>query len=513
MDAGVASAQGEDVSGDAIRLHLGGGPSPDLQEAHRGKDATMTATTTTTELWRMGATDLAAAIRTKQMSSLEVIEAHLRRIETVNRQLNAITVVLAEQALEAAGTADRLAAAGHDLPPWHGVPFTVKQNIDLVGTPTTVGLKMLADAYPDRDAPVVERMKAAGAIPIGRTNCPSMAVRWHTDSELYGATRNPWDRTRTPGASSGGEAAAVAAGMSPLGLGNDGLGSLRWPAQCCGVAALKPTLGRIPHASADPGPGEPIGPQLVSVQGPLARHVADLRAALEVLAGPTWRDPWSVPAPLHGPALPHPVHVALVVDPGGHGTAAQVRDGVRKAADALAAAGYVVDEVEPPSIDLAAKTLLDMLNTPEIRGGYEAFLAAMPADTQRFLAAFYEVAGPSEPVSSIGSFNTRHELLRVWGEFQEAHPLIVAPVSTDVPFLAGTDLDDGAVAATIRRMRMAIAVNALGLPAVAVPVGIGDGLPQVVQIIGPRYREDLCLDAAAAIEQRLGTITPIDPRW
>jgi amidase len=471
------------------------------------------STTTATELWRMGATELAELIRSRRASSREVIEAHLRRIEAVNPRLNAVTVVLGDEALEAARAADLLAAAGGDLPPLHGVPFTVKENIDLVGTPTTVGLELFAEAYPERDAPVVERMRAAGAIPIGRTNCPGLAVRWHTDNELFGATRNPWDRARTPGASSGGEAAAVAAGMSPLGLGNDGLGSLRWPAQCCGVAALKPTLGRIPHATAGPGPGEPIGSQLTAVQGPMARRVTDLRAALGVLAGPTWRDPWSVPAPLRGPAPAAPIPVAVVFDPAGHGTAAQVRDGVRKAADLLAAAGYVLDEVEPPSIDLAARTLLGMLNTPEFRGGYDAFMAAMPTDVQRFIAAFYEVVGPSDPVDSIASFVTRHQLLRRWGEFQQTHPLIVAPIYTDVPFLAGSDLDDGAVAATIHGMRMAIAVNALGLPGVAVPVGIGDGLPQVVQVIGPRYREDLCLDAATAIEAQVHPLTPIDPRW
>jgi amidase len=161
---------------------------------------------------------------------------------------------------------------------------------------------------------------------------------------------------------------------------------------------------------------------------------------------------------------------------------------------------------------MAAKTLLEMLNTPEIRAGQDAFTAMMPADTQRFFAAFFEVAGPPDPVATTTAFATRQALLQAWGEFQESHPLIVAPIYTDVPFLAGTDLDNGAVAATIHGMRMAMAVNALGLPAVAVPVGVSDGLPQVVQIIGPRYREDLCLDAAATIEQRLGTITPIDPQ-
>lgn len=472
----------------------------------------VTTVTTTTELWRMSATELAGAIRSRQTSSLEVVEAHLRRIEEVNRAVNAVPVVLAEQALEAAKAADRAIAASGDRPPFHGVPFIIKSNIDVLGTPTTQGVKALANAYPTMDAPAVERMKAAGAIPIGRANMPNFAIRWHCESELYGATVNPWDRSRTAGASSAGVAAALATGMSPLGLGNDGLGSLRHPAQCCGVCALKPTLGRIPDATTS-GPGDwPIGMQLTGVQGPLARRVADLRAAFAVLAGPSWRDPWSVPAPLRGPEPAKPIRVALVLDPAGQGTAEQVRDGVRKAGRALEDAGYRVEEVEPPSVDVAAKTLLDMLNTPDIRAVWGMASQMMPPDTRQFLADFYAVAGDPDPVGAMQSFMIRHALLRAWGEFQETHLLIVAPISTDVPFNVGTDLSEGRVAYEIQSMRMAMAVNALGLPAVALPVGIGDGLPQAVQVIGPRYREDLCLDAAAAIEQKVGILTPIDPR-
>jgi amidase len=465
------------------------------------------------ELWRMSATELAEAIRTRQASSVEVVQAHLRRIEAVNPSINAVVIVLAEQAQQAAKAADRTLAAGGDVPPLHGVPFTVKDNLDVAGTPTTQGFKALAQAYPSRDAPIVERMKAAGAIPIGRTNLPSGAVRWHCDSELWGATINPWDRTRTPGASSAGEAAAIATGMSPLGLGSDGLGSLRHPAQCCGICALKPTLGRVPQASSIEPEYTTIGIQLTSVTGPLARRVADLRAAFGVIAGPTWRDPWTVPAPLYGPPLPKPVRVALVVDPAGQGTAAQEQQGVRKAATALADAGYDIDEIEPPSIEVAAWALLVMLATPGTRQGWQEFYSHLaPADTQRFMAAFFDTAGDPDALEAELSFMTRQALLRAWAEFQEQYPLIVAPICTEPAFEAGTDLDDGAVAGTIRSMRMAMAVNVLGLPAVAVPVGIGDGLPQAVQVIGPRYREDLCLDAAAAIEDRLGTITPIDPK-
>jgi amidase len=466
----------------------------------------------------MGAVELAEAIRSGEASSREVVEAHLRRIEAVNPTVNAVPVVLVERALHAAAAADRATAAADralgsvGLPPLHGVPFTVKGNIDLVGTATTCGAKALTHAYPSLDAPVVERLRAAGAIPIGHTNLPTFAVRWHTDSELWGPTVNPWNRSLTPGASSGGEAVALATGMSPLGVGNDTLGSLRWPAQCCGVCTLKPTVGRIPTANTIEPVDWPIGTQLAMVQGPMARHIADLWAAFAVLAGPTWRDPWTVPAPLRGPGPARPVRVAVVFDPAGQGTAAPVLAGVGRAAAALADAGYAVDEREPPGVVEAAKTLLDMLNPPGLPpGALHLVFPSPPPDTRRFLAAFYAVAGDPDP-TGVRTFTTRSALMRAWGRFQETHPLILAPVCTDVPFAADSDLADDAVANTIRGMRMTLAVNALGLPAVALPVGVEDGLPQSVQVIGPRYREDLCLDAAAAIEDRLGMLTPIDPR-
>jgi amidase len=254
-----------------------------------------------------------------------------------------------------------------------------------------------------------------------------------------------------------------------------------------------------------------IGEQLAVVNGPLARRVADLRAVFAVLAGPTWRDPRTVPAPLSGPPSAGPIRVAAVVDPGGHGTAPQVQAAVRTAAAALAAAGYAVEETEPPGIDQATQALLSMLNTPEWRAMLP-LLTVFDPPTQRFLAQFYDACGNPDPAVTMQSFKTRHALARQWGQFQQTRPLIVAPICTDIPFQVGTDLADGKVADTIHTMRMAIAVNALGLPAVAVPVGLADGLPQVVQVIGPRYRDDLCLDAAAALEDALGVLTPIDPR-
>ncbi|HEX6139786.1 MAG TPA: amidase [Candidatus Limnocylindria bacterium] len=466
---------------------------------------------TATALWRMGSAQLAAAIREGHVSSREVVEAHLERIAGVNPAINAVPVVLAERALEDATLADRRLASGGDLPPLLGVPFTVKANIDMAGTPTTHGMAALSTADPGIDAPVVERLRAAGGIPLGRTNLPDFAIGWHTDSELWGATLNPWDATRTPGGSSGGEAAALATGMSPLGIGNDTGGSLRWPAQCCGVATLKPTLGRVPAATTIEPRDLPIGNQLMGVNGPMARQVADLRLALKVIAGPTWRDPWSVPAPLRGPDPARPVRVAMVRDPAGMGTAPQVRDGVETAAAALSEAGYLIEELEPPSVEAAARVWLD-ISIPPLRAGWDLWSAQVREPMKRWVLAFFEAAGEPDPAASIQCFIDRQAILRAWGELQESRPLVLAPVAGIPPFEVGRHRSAVEVAGIIRAMRMAVAVNALGLPAVAVPVGIGSGLPQVVQVVGPRFREDLCLDAAQAIEERLAAITPIDPR-
>jgi amidase len=468
---------------------------------------------TATELWRLSATDLAQAIRSRQVSSHEVIQAHLRRIEAVNPAVNAVTVVLGEQALEAAKAADRAVADGGDLPRLHGVPFTVKGNIDLVGTPTTQGAKALVGAYPTLDAPVVERLKAAGAIPIGHTNLPTFALRWHTDSELYGPTINPWDRSRTAGASSAGEAAAIATGMSPLGLGNDGLGSLRHPAQCCGVGALKPTLGRIPDATTTGPADAPIGFQLADVQGPLARRVVDqgcpggpsrshlARPLVGAGAAARPRTRQAHPGGPGGrPGRPGHRHPGPGRGwQGGHGAGRRrlCRRGSRAAVDRPGGqdpAGHAQHPRHPG--DVAAGVADDA-----------ARHQAVPVRVLRGGRG----SGPGDDHPE--SFATRQSLLRAWGQFQQQHPLIVAPICTDIPLQAGTDLDEGRVADTIHGMRMAMAVNALGMPAVAVPVGVGDGLPQAVQVIGPRYREDLCLDAAATIEDRVGILTPIDPRW
>ncbi|MEH2520638.1 Asp-tRNA(Asn)/Glu-tRNA(Gln) amidotransferase A subunit family amidase [Bradyrhizobium sp. AZCC 1610] len=219
------------------------------------------------EIWQLPATELAQRIARRQLSSAEVVDAHLARIDAVNPALNAVVRVLTDEARAAAVLADQRLASGETVGPLHGVPFTVKENIDMAGLPTTWGVPALANAVAPVDAPVVERMRAAGAIPIARTNLPDMALRVHTDSSLHGLTRNPWHSGRTAGGSSGGEAAALASGMSPIGLGNDIGGSLRNPVNACGIASIRPSAGRVPDAGCVPTEDRLLAVQLMNVQG------------------------------------------------------------------------------------------------------------------------------------------------------------------------------------------------------------------------------------------------------
>ncbi len=241
------------------------------------------------ELCTKGATELAALIRSREVRAIDVVDAHLGRIDEVNGALNAVTVTLADGARTAASAIDRRVAAGDAVGPLAGVPFTVKENIDVAGSATTWGCAAFAGQVASTDAPMVARLREAGAIPLARTNLPDFAFRWHTESGLSGHTRNPWDPARTPGGSSGGEAVALATGMTPLGLGNDLGGSLRIPSQMCGTAALRPTMGRVADAAVTE-PSTPVPSiQLFNCQGPLARRVRDLRAALDIIAAPDAR--------------------------------------------------------------------------------------------------------------------------------------------------------------------------------------------------------------------------------
>ncbi len=456
-------------------------------------------------LWKESATSLAAMIRNKEVSSREVVDAHLRRIEAVNPKLNAVTIALEESALAAADRADASAPTG----PLHGVPFSIKENIDCVGSPTTSGVTVFAEAMPPIDSPVVTRMKAAGAIPLARTNMPEMGLRITTDNPLRGRTLNPWTQTRTAGGSSGGEGSAIAAGMSPIGLGNDIGGSVRNPAVCCGIASLKPSAGRIPHAlSLPPSDNNGLAGQLMAVEGPMARHIADVKLGYEILSGRDPRDPVSVDAPLYA-AIPDNRQVALVTDIPGITLPDYIVASVRRAGEALTATGWQTEEVSPPELERVTELWGHVL-TDEFAPVIDQFGTFMSAPAVGLLQKLIEMY-PPENLPSALLHAERWRLCKAWSEFFAEYPLVVGPTWTDIPFEHDADLAEDGAETTVNRLRFITPANLLSLPSAAVPTGVHDGFPMGVQVLADRWRDDLSLEGAAAIERSLGAITPIDP--
>jgi amidase len=464
-----------------------------------------------TELWAMGALELAEAIRSGQTSSREVLSALVTRVEKVNGDLNAVVALLGDEAEKAADAADRAVADGGELGPLHGVPITVKENIDVAGCATTQGVPALADAVSPIDAPNVERMREAGAIPFARTNLPDLGLRVHTDSSLRGLTRNPWNPDVTAGGSSGGEASALAAGMSPLGLGNDLGGSLRNPAHCCGIASLKPSTGVVPHASYHPPQDPLIMFQLMAVEGPMARRIADLRAAVLALAGVHPRDPLSLPVVLQSARTDGRFRVAVTTDPPGGRTDPGIAAAVRRAADALADAGHDVDDAIPVSYARALELWAELL-MPDIRSVRQQFDDVMGPDARRFLDVAAEQYPPIDTATWANLFVERHAVARDWTAFFTRWDVLLSPTWALPAFAHGADITSvDAGLTTLATMRPVLPANLLGLPAAVVPAGLADGLPVGAQLTGGRFADLLVLDVAQVIEDALGLLTPIDP--
>lgn len=462
-----------------------------------------------TELHASTATDLASLIRAGDVSSREVVDAHLARIEAVNANLNAVTVVLADTAREAADAADRARRAGRSLGPLHGVPFTIKENIDCLGSPTTNGLHALRKAMPYLDAPSVARMKAAGAIPLARTNMSEMGLRLCTDNPLRGRTKNPWNPRVTAGGSSGGDAVAVATGMTPIGLGSDLGGSLRVPASCCGVATCKPTTGRIAHAASLPPQDYGFSGQAMLALGPMARSVADLRLCLSVLAGRDIRDPRSVDVPFTGAPLDER-RAALVTAVAGTGLPPASLVAVRRAGALLAAAGWIVDEVEPPEV-LRVGELWHKLVAMDLA-------VVMPLVQPVVSPALYEHvmrlcrAAKLAEVSHSRLHEERSRLQRAWSGFFAEYPVVVGPSLIGAPWPLDADLDPAQGLDLIQdATRFILPGNALGVPVVALPAGISEGLPVGIQLYADLWRDDLCLEAAEVVERGMSMPLPVDP--
>jgi amidase len=459
------------------------------------------------DLWRLSAADLASLIKSKKISAKEAATAALARLDAVNPKINAVIDHKPAEVLAQASAIDAAIGRGEEIGPLGGVPVTVKVNIDQEGFATTNGLKLQRDAIARSNSPVVENLRKAGAVILGRTNCPAFSYRWFTSNLIHGDTKNPRDPGITPGGSSGGAGAAVAAGIGHIAHGTDIAGSIRYPAYACGVHGLRPTMGRIAAFNAAL-PERTIGPQISAVSGPLARTIGDIRIALAAMSAKDFRDPWWVPAPPEGPAMPK--RAALCLNPDGLDPVAEVKAAVADAGKRLERAGWTVEEIAttPPLREPA-----DLQTKLWLGDGYEAQLEAAEREGDPgALACLRGNTAKVFPFDLSKTLTRRATLTRQWLEFFETYAVLLMPVSGELPFPDQLDRKDDASFARVWHAQLPqIAIPFMGLPGLAVSTGLVGRIPVGVQLVSGRYREDLCLAAGEAIEAGGTPSAVIDP--
>jgi amidase len=462
-----------------------------------------------TEFWRLPATEIAALVRARKASATEVAKDALARLDAANPAINAVVDHRPEDTLAEAARVDALLARGEDPGPMAGVPVTIKVNVDQAGYATTNGLRIQKDHRAEADNPVVANMRKAGAVILGRTNTPAFSLRWFCNNQLHGHTKNPWDPGITPGGSSGGAAAATAAGIGAIGHGTDIGGSVRYPAYACGIHGLRPTLGRIPAWNPSL-PDRHIGGQLMAVSGPLARTIADVKLGFEAMAARDVREPWWVGAPMEGPAAPK--RVALCIAPEGMPTAPEVASALRDAAKRLEAAGYAVEEVALPPLREPAQ-LQAMLWLAETRRGLNKAVVAEADPEASFVYGQMEALCPEPDLFAfMDGLQKRVGFVRQWMEFFESWPIALCPVSAELPFKDQLDVESEAAFRRVMEAQLTqVGLPLMGLPGLTVTTGLVGRVPVGVQLLAGRYREDLLLEAGAIIEAAGVPATPIDP--
>jgi amidase len=462
------------------------------------------AAETTNPIITSSASELAAAIRSKKLTSKEIVEAHLERIAAVNPKLNAVVQLTADTARKEAEEADAALARGEVKGPLHGVPMTIKDTLETTGVICTGGTKGRANYVPKADASAVARLRAAGAIFLGKTNVPELAGALESDNLVYGRTNNPYDLERTPGGSSGGEAAIISACGSPLGLGTDAGGSIRVPAHFCGLAAIKPTSGRVPRTGQFPQPMGARAPVFhVSL---IARHVEDLALALPIISGPDFRDASIVGMPLLDPkdVSLSSLKLAFFDDDGLASPTKEIAAAVRDSAKAFMDAGVKVEEKRTPDAEKAATVYHDM-SRGDGGAGTRAFLKSIGSDPISPLfekALTYSVAPAMATTTDALAAFVRWDLFRnSMLRFMENYDAVLSPVAPFPALAHGTSFDE----ANRKGGGYSQMYNLTGWPTATVRVGTSpEGLPLNVQVAARPWREDVALALAAHLEKTFG---------
>jgi len=461
------------------------------------------------ELAMLSAVSMAEQIRQKTLSPVELVEAHLQRIERLNPELNAFVQVDMEGARHQAHAAEIAVSRKQNLGPLHGVPVSIKSSIEVAGLRCEAGTKLRAGYVAQQDAPLVSRLRHAGAIILGTTNCAELLVAWETDNLLYGRTNNPWDLSRTPGGSSGGEAAAIASGCSAGGVGSDGGGSIRVPAHFSGICGLKPTPGRVPATGHFPKSVGPSG--LIGVVGPMARTVSDLKLLFETMQGADEGDPSAAPVGVRWPGKNglNRVRIGYFEDDDRTPVTPETRAAVRAAANALRCAGFQVECFRPEGLELARQLWWKFFGIAggmllgSLIGGHESDLSPILKEFVSWVAA----ERPHTGESLLDAWIQRDEVRgRVLVQMRE-YPVLLCPVASIPAFKHGERSwkIDRQTVQYLDAWSYTQWFNLLGMPAAVVPVGrSSEGLPIGVQIITRPWEEELALAIAAAIEEECG---------
>lgn len=452
---------------------------------------------------------MADQIRKRIISPVELLEAHLTQIYKLNSKMNAFVQVDAERALQSAHDAETSVMQKSPLGPLHGIPISIKSSVAVAGMCCESGTRLRAGFVPAQDAPLVARLRAAGAIVLGVTNAPELLMAWETDNLLYGRTNNPWDLERTSGGSSGGEAAAIAAGMSAGGVGSDGGGSIRVPAHFCGICGLKPTPGRIPSTGHYPVSAGPFA--LIGVVGPMARTVADLRLLFEVMQGPDTGDTCAAPVPVRWPGDEEirKLKIGYFEDDGRTPVTAETREAVRAAAEALQSAGFEVERFQPEGLEEARQlwhkffvVAGGMLLRPMFKG--------RESDLSPILKQFLE-SSAAEPALTgdrlLHAWIQRDELRARFLTQMKRYPALLCPAAAVPAFRHGERSwqIEGKSVSYLDAWSYTEFFNLLGNPAVVVPVAhSSEGFPIGVQIVGRPWEEERVLSVAAALEKECG---------
>jgi Asp-tRNA(Asn)/Glu-tRNA(Gln) amidotransferase A subunit family amidase len=450
--------------------------------------------------------EIAALIRRKTISPVEVARAHLERIEQLNPKLNAFVDYHPESVLAQATEAEKAVLRGDELGPLHGVPLSIKAAIAVAGHRCESGSRLRAGYTAAEDAPLVARLRLAGAVILGMTNVPELLMAWETDNLLYGRTNNPWDLARTAGGSSGGEAAAIAAGLSAGGVGSDGGGSIREPAHFCGICGLKPTPGRIPSTGHYPKSGGPFS--LIGVVGPMARSIEDVRIMFEVMAGYDDGDPCSAPVEIREIETGG-LRIGVFEDDGRTPVTAETRLAVKAAASLLSSCGFRVEPFRPDGIEEARQiwqeffvTAGGMILEPMFRGR-ESDLSPILREFLGWAHARDGHSGESLLAAWLGRDSVREKILLQMREY----PLLLCPTAAIPAFRHGERewQIEGRAVKYLEAWSYCEWFNLLGFPAVVVPIAHSrEGLPIGVQIVGRPWQEEVVLTVAAKLEEQRG---------